>query len=168
MHKQTASSSPNRWGSAAAYAVGIVLLLAAFRLSAAYYAPFAPLDSRVSQWQIDHAAFFQACGREDQALELARLAVATDPESADARFALGRIYDSQDKILEAMAEYREAIRRRPEMVNSRVNLGILLGRMGQLESAAEQFRAAGDDPDALYNLEITERALEQIRRQRGR
>jgi Tfp pilus assembly protein PilF len=152
--------------SIAAAVLGILLLLGAYRLAAALYTPHRPLEVSLAASQADMAAFMVAGRRADLALEVSRHAVETDPDSAVAHYTLAEILAQQNMLLEAMMQYREAIRCKPDWIDPRVNLGILLGQSGRLEEAAEQFRAGGDNPDARYNLEITERALQEQKRRR--
>ncbi len=147
--------------------LGIVLLVGAYRVAIANYKPHRPQVIHLADRQAGMAAFAIAGERTDLAFELARKAIQTDPNSAQAHHTLGALLARDNHPLEAMVEFREAIRCKPDWIDPRINLGILLGQSGRLEEAAEQFRAAGDDPDARYNLEITERALQdQERRSR--
>ena len=146
--------------------VGILLLLGAYRVALAYYKPHSPLVTHLADQQAGMAAFVIAGNRVDLAIELAHEATQTDPDSAVAHFTLAALYARENRPMEAMVEYREAIRCKPGWIDPRINLGMLLGQSGRLEEAAEQFRAAGDHPDARYNLEITERALQDRQRRR--
>lgn len=146
--------------------VGSLLLMGAFGLASALYTPHRPIEVNLAAAQADMAAFMVAGRRVDLAMEVSRRAIETDPDSAFAHFTLGVLYAQQNMPSEAMTEYREAIRCKPDWIDPRINLGILLGQSGRLEEAAEQFRAAGDHPDARYNLEITERALQDQKRRR--
>jgi Tfp pilus assembly protein PilF len=150
--------------SAAIYALGLVLLLAAYRMSAAYYTPHTPLVTHLAERQAGMAAFFINSQRDKQALELCHQAVVTDPDSDRAHFSLALLYERNEMFAEAMREYRKAIDCRPDSTDAHVNLGILLGQSGLLDEAAEHFRAVGDDPKAQYNLKITEQAIEQRKR----
>jgi Tfp pilus assembly protein PilF len=152
--------------SAVACLVGILLLMGAYRVALALYKPHSPLVTHLADRQAGMAAFVIAGNRMDLALELGRKATQTDPDSAVAHYTLAAINARENQQMEAMVEYREAIRRKPDWTDPRINLGILLGQTGRLEEAAEQFRAAGDHPDARYNLEITERALQDQKRRR--
>lgn len=147
--------------------LGIFALLYAYRVALAYYKPHSPLVTHLADSQASLAAFVIAANRNDLAIQLARQATQTDANSAVAHFTLAVLYARENQVMDAMTEYRQAIRCKPDWIDPRINLGILLGQSGRLEEAAEQFRAAGDHPDARYNLEITERALQdQKRRQR--
>jgi Tfp pilus assembly protein PilF len=141
--------------------------MGAYRVAGAYYKPHAPQPIDLAERQAGMVSFAMAGERMDLALELAQQATQTDPDSARAHYMLAMLLVRNNRQLEAMVEYRHAIRCQPDWLDPRINLGILLGQAGRLEEAAQEFRAAGDDPDARHNLEITERAIEaQKRRQR--
>ena len=55
--------------------------------------------------------------------------------------ALGKAYDDQGRVEEAVEEYREAIRINPDLIQTRLNLGADLANLGRLDEAAEQFQA---------------------------
>ncbi|MBL9123121.1 MAG: tetratricopeptide repeat protein [Planctomycetaceae bacterium] len=147
-------------------AAGLLLLLAAFRVAAAFYEPHRPPIPMLAEHQASLAATMAQTKRMELAFELARRAIETNPDSAGAHHTLAVLYAQANQPLEAMVEYRQAIRCQPDLLEARIDLGILLGQAGRLDEAAEQFRAAGDDPDARYNLEITERAIQEQKRRR--
>jgi len=146
--------------------VGIILLMIAYRVAAFYYQPYYKLDTQLVERQTNMAAILAGGKRMDLAIELARKATETDPDSAEAHQMLAVILTQENRKKEAIVEYREAIRCKPDWIDPRMNLGIVLGQSGRLEEAAEQFRAAGNDPNARRNLELTEQAIKDRKRRR--
>lgn len=147
--------------------LGLVLLLVAYRVSAAFYVPHRPPLPNLADQQAQLALTLFSLQHTDQALALCQQAVSNDPDAYQAHFITAMIYARENRFVEAAAEFREAIRCKPDHIDARVNLGILLGQTGRLEEAAEQFRAAGDNPNARYNLEITEREIARQKRMRS-
>lgn len=154
--------------SGIAYALLLVGLLMGYRGAKRLYEPQFPpeLDAGVRGSKL--GVLLIACQRTSRGMELCRQSVLASPDSAMPHFQLAAICHKQGMPLEAIVEYREAIRCQPDWAQPRVNLGILLGQMGRLEEAIEEFSRAGDDPFARHNLEITRRALESRRGRGGR
>jgi predicted CXXCH cytochrome family protein len=67
---------------------------------------------------------------------------------------LGGLLEAQGKIPEAVSQYREAIRLRPDFGKAHLDLGAVLARKGDRAGAASEFRIAQSDPDP----QIRERA----------
>ena len=71
---------------------------------------------------------------------------------------LGVALDKQDQTDEAIRQYQEAIRLKPDDAEAHYNLGVAFGRKGQTDEAILQFREtvhlAPDDANAHYNLGI--------------
>jgi serine/threonine protein kinase/Tfp pilus assembly protein PilF len=57
-------------------------------------------------------------------------------------YELGKRLQDQGKLAEAIAEYREAIRLRPDFAKAHVALGIILGRQDKLHQAIAEYREA--------------------------
>jgi len=60
----------------------------------------------------------------------------------ETHIAAGRLHESQGRFSRAAAQYRLAIRRNPDRIQAYNRLGIVLGRMGQYQSAEEAFQQA--------------------------
>ena len=151
--------------SAVGYALLLVLLLAAYRGSALVYRAHVPLKANLANRQSRLGVFLFENHQLERGMELCQKSAATYPDSAEAHYFLAFLYDRQGRALEAIGEYREAIRCYPDWVMPHVNLGIVLGQMGRLEEALEEFRQAPNDVNARYNRELTEQAIERRRRQ---
>lgn len=151
--------------SVVGYALALAMLAAAYVVSAKVYRAHVPLTVNLADRESNLGSFLINNQQVELGRKLCHSAVDRYPESAKAHFRLGYLHESDQRISEAMDEYRTAIRCEPEWPVPHVNLGILLGRAGRLEEAAAEFRLGGDDPSAKYNLQMTERA---IRRNRGR
>jgi tetratricopeptide (TPR) repeat protein len=68
--------------------------------------------------------------------------VAVTGENAIARINLGAALEKQGKLSEALAEYKEAVRINPDLVQGRNNLANLLDATGKPEEALSQYREA--------------------------
>ena len=77
-------------------------------------------------------------------------------DTAETRYDLGLVLDRSGRLDEAVAEYRRALERNPNHVDTLNNLGIALARQGLLAEALGRFeRAVAVDPghaDAQANL----------------
>jgi tetratricopeptide (TPR) repeat protein len=82
--------------------------------------------------------------------------LAHNPDSALSHNQLGIALAAQDRMTEALAQYREAARLNPRFWIARMNVGIALRDLGRLDEAVEEFRsivaAAPRDAAAHYNL----------------
>ncbi len=125
------------------------------------------------------AALDRAGGRSASEIEHARLAVATSPRNAAARYALANALASARRLDEAETEYREALRLQPNSAGAEENLGVLYKWRGRLDLAIPHFRRARElDPDlaaaacdlagALATLGRTEEALAVLASYRAR
>ncbi|MBX9653373.1 hypothetical protein K2Y11_07095 [bacterium] len=146
--------------------IGVILLMIAFRAAAWRYQPYYKLETNLAERQTSMAALLANAKQTKLATDLARKATETDPNWAQAHYMLATLFAIDNRKKEAMLEYSRAIRCKPDWIEPRINLGILLGQSGLLEEAAEQFRAAGDDPNARRNLELTEQAIKDRKRRR--
>ncbi len=99
---------------------------------------------------------------------LARLrdAVASQPDEAPLRYALGNALFDLGIYTEAMQHYRAAIELDPDHANAHANLGLTLRRMGQTAEALEAYERAlsinPDDTVVLRNALIAAQALEDV------
>jgi FimV-like protein len=101
------------------------------------------------------AAFAQA-GYYDQAIQEFTLALATDPDYAEAHYNLGTLYLKQGKPDEARRHLQRALELRHEYPDALNNLGMLAAQAGDTPQAIRYFQQAIDQrPDyalAYYNL----------------
>jgi protein O-mannosyl-transferase len=88
--------------------------------------------------------------------EYTLLTLGDDPYRADIHWRLGQAYAGQEKSDEAMHQFQEAIRLKPDHANAHLSLGITCGMKGQPDEAIRQFQEAirlkPDYADAHYNL----------------
>ena len=79
-----------------------------------------------------------------------------DPYRADIHWRLGKVYAAQKRLDDAINQYQESLRLKPNSTDTRNNLGIALGMKGQLDEAIRQFQEAvrlkPDYADARCNL----------------
>ena len=89
------------------------------------------------------------------ATRLDRLLATAANVTAEAHYHRGLARTALDRVDEAVADYRAAVRLKPGMAAAQVNLGNLLSKTGRHEDAEQAFRAAqasGADPiDTSYN-----------------
>ncbi|PYV00575.1 MAG: sulfatase [Acidobacteria bacterium] len=98
-------------------------------------------------------------GQIEQAVRHLRAAVEADPNSAEARNALGRLYLDQSNFRAAQAELSEAIRLNPAFAWAHFNLGLLFSQTGTKKQAADAFRKALEaDPQ----LQVARDALARL------
>jgi tetratricopeptide (TPR) repeat protein len=94
-------------------------------------------------------------------------AVALDPADARAHYALGLAHEARRDMGAAVASYREAVRKDPELQDARRTLADALASMGEHEAAITELGAllalSRNDQQAAKNREVLERALEGMR-----
>ncbi len=102
-------------------------------------------------------------GSNDYAAAAATLqnALAKDPSNADGRFYLGAAFFKQNRMEDAIREWRDVARSKPTYFPAVFALGALLGERGQLGEAEEWLqKAAAMRPDhALVHLELGKVAI---------
>jgi tetratricopeptide (TPR) repeat protein len=95
-------------------------------------------------------------GQHEAALELVTRALAADPDDADVHWQRGTTLLALGGLDEALDEFREAIRLRPESVAYRNDLGVVLAQRGRREEAAgyylEAIQLQPDFADSHVNL----------------
>ena len=78
---------------------------------------------------------------------------------------LGALLAEKGRIDEALEQYREAVRIRPEFTAGQYNVGVALTRLGRIDEAVPAFEAAVEqDPDFLkahFNLAVCHAQLNQ-------
>lgn len=92
----------------------------------------------------------------DQALESANAAVAADPQSAAAHFALAVVHDRRREVADATKSYKEVLRLNPRAVAAQVELSRLSltsgDNTGALQYAEEARQAEPSNPEARVAL----------------
>ena len=81
-------------------------------------------------------------GRVDEAIDLARKAIALDPEYGIAHYNLGNLYAAQSRLDLAQRHFDEALRLYPNYAEVHSNYGQLLAQLGDLESGLRYFQRA--------------------------
>ena len=102
----------------------------------------------------------------DQRIETFRAFVARSPDDAFARYSLAMALRAAGKLEDAVAEFVENTRRKPDYVPTYLMLGQVLGSLGRQAEAASFYRqgaaAAGRTGDGHAQSEIGA-ALEELR-----
>lgn len=78
------------------------------------------------------------------------------PGDAGGHTSLGVVYESQGRYDEAIREYSEALRIRPNNIEARTNLGVVYDKTGRFSEAEREYKAAlnidARFPEIYYNL----------------
>jgi predicted CXXCH cytochrome family protein len=107
-----------------------------------YYRPgFAP-------YLYEYGVALSGGGQFDRAQEMAEAALKADPGLAEAHVLRGRLLVAKRRLPEAAAEYREALRLRPDFARVRLDLASTLASAGEMEQAVEVLREAAKSGDA--------------------
>jgi tetratricopeptide (TPR) repeat protein len=80
-------------------------------------------------------------GQTNAAIALYRQALDQHPSFAEAHAALGEIFLQTDKVAAAADSFAKAVKARPDYLVARLNLALLLARMGQRADAMQQLQA---------------------------
>jgi tetratricopeptide (TPR) repeat protein len=96
----------------------------------------------------DYALTLASAGDFYRAEQSAESAVKADPTLSEPHALLGRILARKRQISEAVREYQQAIRLRPEFAQARLDLASLLVAQGEVRQAAEQLRKVASGKDA--------------------
>lgn len=122
-----------------------------------------PLDS--FSWKI-LGAVFQATGRNFDALNANKQAVALSPQDAEAHNNLGVTLQDLRRLDDAKASLTMAIELKPEFPEAHYNLGRTLGKLSRLEEAEASYNRAialkTDYADAFNNLANTLKELGRL------
>jgi tetratricopeptide (TPR) repeat protein len=86
-------------------------------------------------------------GQFDRAQEMADAALKPDPGLAEAHVLCGRLLVAKRRLPEAAAEYREALRLRPDFARVRLDLASTLASAGEMEQSVEVLREAAKSGD---------------------
>jgi Flp pilus assembly protein TadD/4-amino-4-deoxy-L-arabinose transferase-like glycosyltransferase len=81
-------------------------------------------------------------GKNNQAIETAKMAIQLQPNSGIAHFNLGTLYAARGRFDLAQPHFEETIRLYPNYAEAHSNLGQLLAQRGDLEGGIRQFRKA--------------------------
>ena len=87
-----------------------------------------------------------------EAEELFQRAIKLNPQNIEAYSDLGYCYFLQGKLSEAQGALSQAIAMNPKNPLYHNNLGLVLGHMGRFEEAFAEFKSAGAEADAYYNM----------------
>lgn len=90
--------------------------------------------------------------RHTEAEQLFLFALSKEPGNAAIMADLGYCYYLQGNLDKAEKYLAKAVEKEPNQARFRNNLGLVLGHLGRDAEALEQFRAAGSDADAYFNL----------------
>jgi Flp pilus assembly protein TadD len=90
--------------------------------------------------------------RHGEAEQLFLFALEKDPQNAEIMADLGYCYYLQGKLDKAEKYLGQAVDKKPTDARARNNLGLVLGHMGRDEDALTQFKAAGSEANAYFNL----------------
>jgi Tfp pilus assembly protein PilF len=108
--------------------------------------------------------------RHGEAEQLFRFALERQPNDAQIMNDLGYCCYLQGRLSQAEPYLRQSVVLQPANARFRNNLGLVLGHMGRVDEALVEFRAAGNEADAQFNMafiyasqERTEEAKECFR-----
>jgi tetratricopeptide (TPR) repeat protein len=93
-------------------------------------------------------------GDDDRAVSLYSRVLAVDPSHADVLNSLGCIHERNERLDDALAAFREALRLKPRNSQLEVNIGIVLDKLGLSEEAGRHFTNVmerGESSGFAYN-----------------
>jgi tetratricopeptide (TPR) repeat protein len=91
-------------------------------------------------WHRNHAEILDQCGKSEEAEAAARLAVARDPDLAEAWETLGTILVQRNRLEEGCACYEKAVEIKPEFVEALNNLAVSLNLLGRNQAAMVRYK----------------------------
>jgi tetratricopeptide (TPR) repeat protein len=104
-------------------------------------------------------------GKLDEALKLARRALAREPQSAILHNTLGQALLFSERHEEAIAEFEKALAIQPDLIQSRNNLGTALKAARRLEEALSQYhRVLETNPNLIETRYNIVNLLQELRR----
>jgi tetratricopeptide (TPR) repeat protein/predicted Ser/Thr protein kinase len=123
-----------------------------------------PRLARADQWFVEALHLTLTGDYAAAAAKFQEIAqAAPDAGKADAEVDLGHAYEKNEKPTEAMAAYRDAVRRQPQNPAAWLRIGILYGRQTDQPKAAEAFAKA----EQLYREHSNLEGVAEIEYQRG-
>lgn len=102
------------------------------------------------------AAEYIKTGDNEKALSYLRLALKSDPESADAHNLMGVVLEREGAFSRADKSFRKALRLRPNYSQAHNNYGSFLFRRQRYKDAMKQFEAAAEDLAYGYRAQAFE------------
>ncbi len=90
--------------------------------------------------------------RHGEAEQLFRFALERRPDDAQIMNDLGYCCYLQGSLSQAEPYLRQSVAMQPANARFRNNLGLVLGHMGRVEEALVEFRAGGNEADAMFNM----------------
>ena len=100
--------------------------------------------------------------RHGEAEQLFLFALQRQPNDAQIMNDLGYCYYLQGNLPQAEPYLRQAVALQPANSRFRNNLGLVLGHMGHVKEALVEFRAAGNEADAMFNMAFIYASQERI------
>ena len=98
--------------------------------------------------QLNISACYYQMGKYELAEQYCRAATKTNPRSAEAWCNLGTIYDSQNRLYEAIRAYKTSLELNVHQPQLLLNLGATYVRQGRIKSALGTYEhAANEDPN---------------------
>lgn len=91
-------------------------------------------------WHRNHAEILDQCGESEAAESAARVALARDPNCADAWETLGTILVQRGRHEESCACYQRALEIAPEFAQALNNLAVSLNLLGRNQAALARYR----------------------------
>ena len=106
--------------------------------------------------ELSHAQELLQDGRGDEAIPIVTRIISQDPEVVTAYFILGNIYHGQGRYAEAIAQLKIALAKKPDDVDSIINIAqcyTMMNQPGQAESfILDQVRRGIEDSSLYFNL----------------
>jgi tetratricopeptide (TPR) repeat protein len=91
-------------------------------------------------WHRNYAEILDQCGKSEEAEGAARLAVARDPDLAEAWETLGTILVQRNRLEEGCTCYEKAVEIKPEFVEALNNLAVTLNLLGRNQAAVVRYK----------------------------
>jgi type IV pilus biogenesis/stability protein PilW len=99
------------------------------------------LLEETSDYHVQLAGGHWGAGEVPQAIEELEIALAIDPNNAEAHYFLGFIFSGRRMYPDAIQHYRQALLLDPDRYDVQNNLGVVFLQMERWEEAEEQFQA---------------------------
>ena len=111
------------------------------REAAAAFAKAAELDPRNASIHVNLGNARRELGDNDAARIAYQTALRLDPDDVDAANGLGVLLVQMKRYIDAISYFERALSRAPDLYQARLNLGVAYQESGQVERAAEAYRA---------------------------